>query len=77
MRTVYALSNRKEVQHDSRSLDSNGLLLVAFIVWFFWLKRSRGTRATTTSGGYQEALILVKGGYTPNVIVVQHSNQWC
>ncbi|MCC6175707.1 MAG: cupredoxin domain-containing protein, partial [Chloroflexi bacterium] len=25
-----------------------------------------------TSGGYQEAMVLVKGGYTPDVIVVQH-----
>ena len=48
-----------------------GLALVAFIVWFFWLKRSTGYRATETSGGYQEAMILVKGGYTPDTIVVR------
>ena len=48
-----------------------GLLLVAFIVWFFWLKRAKGLRAAETSGGYQEAMILVKGGYTPDTIVVQ------
>lgn len=47
-----------------------GLSLVAFIVWFFWLKRARGTRAAETSGGYQEAMILVKGGYTPDTIIV-------
>ena len=47
-----------------------GLLLVAFIVWFFWLNRTQGIRATTTSGGYQEAMILVKGGYTPDTIIV-------
>jgi plastocyanin domain-containing protein len=49
-----------------------GLLLVAFIVWFFWLKKPKGTRAATTSSGYQEAMILVKGGYTPDMIVVEH-----
>ena len=48
-----------------------GLGLVAFIVWFFWLKRSGGFRATETSGGYQEAMILVKGGYTPDTIIVR------
>lgn len=48
-----------------------GLALVAFIVWFFWLKRSTGFRATETSGGYQEAMILVKGGYTPDTIIVR------
>jgi len=48
-----------------------GLALVAFIVWFFWLKRSVGVRAVDTSGGYQEAMILVKGGYTPDTIIVR------
>jgi plastocyanin domain-containing protein len=48
-----------------------GFALIAFIVWFFWFKRARGTRAATTSDGYQEAMILVKGGYTPDVIVVE------
>lgn len=49
-----------------------GLALIAFIVWFFWLKRSTGVRAAVTSGGYQEVMILVKGGYTPDAIIVQH-----
>ena len=49
----------------------SGLGLVAFIVWFFWLKRSTGVRAADVSGGYQEAMILVKGGYTPDTIVVR------
>ena len=48
-----------------------GLALVAGIVWFFWLKKARGTRAAVTSGGYQEAMVLVKGGYTPDIIVVE------
>jgi plastocyanin domain-containing protein len=47
-----------------------GLALVAFIVWFFWLKSVKGVRAAPTSGGYQEAMILVKGGYTPSTIIV-------
>jgi plastocyanin domain-containing protein len=49
-----------------------GLLLIAFIVWFFWLKRAKGVRAAETSSGYQEVMVLVKGGYTPDVIVVRH-----
>jgi len=49
-----------------------GLLLVAFIVWFFWLKRTKGVRATETSSGYQEVMVLVKGGYTPDTIIVRH-----
>ena len=30
-----------------------------------------GFRATETTGGYQEAMILVKGGYTPDTIIVR------
>jgi plastocyanin domain-containing protein len=48
-----------------------GLLLIAFIIWFFWMKKAKGSAAQTTSSGYQEALILVKGGYTPDVILVR------
>lgn len=49
-----------------------GLVLMAGIAWFFWGPRRAGTRASVTSGGYQEAMVLVKGGYTPDIIVVQH-----
>ena len=51
---------------------ASGLLLIGFIVWFFWLKRAPGVRAGETGGGYQEVMILVKGGYTPDAIIVQH-----
>ncbi len=49
-----------------------GLGMIGFIVWFFWIKTTKGMRAARTSSGYQEAMILVKGGYTPDVIVVEH-----
>lgn len=52
-------------------VDLVGLALIAFIVWFFWLVRAKGIRAAVTSGGYQEQMVLVKGGYTPDVIVVE------
>ena len=48
-----------------------GLAAIAFIVWFFWLVKRPGVWAALSSGGYQEAMVLVKGGYTPDVIVVQ------
>ncbi|MFQ6004474.1 MAG: cupredoxin domain-containing protein [Woeseia sp.] len=48
-----------------------GFALIAFIAWFFWLKKAKGTRAALTGSGQQEAMILVKGGYTPDVIVVE------
>ena len=48
-----------------------GLALIAFIVWFFWLVKAKGVKAAVTSAGYQEQMVLVKGGYTPDVIVVE------
>jgi plastocyanin domain-containing protein len=49
-----------------------GMALIAGIALFFWGPSRTGVRATVSSSGYQEALVLVKGGYTPDVIVVQH-----
>ncbi len=48
-----------------------GIAVSLFVAWFFWLKRARGARAVVSSG-YQETMIVVKGGYTPDVIVVEH-----
>lgn len=52
-------------------VDVAGLTLIAVIVWFFWLVKAKGVHAAATSGGYQEQMVLVKGGYTPDVIVVE------
>lgn len=49
-----------------------GGVLIAAIALFFWGPRKEGYRAPVTSSGYQEAMVLVKGGYTPDVIVVEH-----
>ena len=47
-----------------------GVAAILFVVWFFWLKKAAGVHAASVSGGYQEAMILVKGGYTPDTIRV-------
>ncbi|MGE5334108.1 MAG: cupredoxin domain-containing protein [Nitrososphaerota archaeon] len=49
-----------------------GIGLIGGIAWFFWGPRKGGARATLASSGYQEAMVLVKGGYTPDIIIVQH-----
>ena len=51
---------------------AGGLLGIAAVAWFFWGPRPEGVAAATSSSGYQEAMILVKGAYTPDVIVVEH-----
>lgn len=49
-----------------------GLTSIVGIAWFFWGPRKGGFRVPVTSRGYQEAMVLVKGGYTPDVIIVEH-----
>ena len=49
-----------------------GLLMIAGVVWFFWGPRRTGVQAAVTSSGAQETTIVVKGAYTPDVIVVEH-----
>ena len=56
---------------DQLAVTLGGLAAIGFVVWFFWLQRTAGTRATLTSSGYQEATILVQGGYTPDTVVVE------
>jgi plastocyanin domain-containing protein len=56
---------------DKLAVDLLGLALIALIVWFFWLVKAKGVKAAVTSAGYQEQMVLVKGGYTPDVIVVE------
>jgi plastocyanin domain-containing protein len=55
---------------DQLLVTGGGLAAIGGIVWFFWLKRSPGVKASIVSDGYQEQMILVKGGYTPDTIRV-------
>jgi len=48
-----------------------GAALIGLIVWYFWLWKPRGASAGITSGGIQEAFIVVKGGYSPDTIRVE------
>ena len=45
-------------------------ILSAEVVWFFFFSKKEGTRLAA-AGGVQEANIVVKGGYTPDVLVVK------
>lgn len=48
-----------------------GLLLIGGIAWFFWGPKKAGTKLEVNADGFQQAEILVKGGYTPDLIVVK------
>jgi plastocyanin domain-containing protein len=49
-----------------------GVAAIAGVARFFWGPRRAGVRAALTPSGRQEATIVVKGAYTPDVIVVEH-----
>ena len=47
-----------------------GLAAITWIVWYFWLYRKEGTKAALVAGA-QQVDVIVKGGYTPDVITVK------
>ena len=51
-------------------VNAAGLTAIAWIVWYFWLYRKEGTRAALVAGA-QQVDVIVKGGYTPDVITVK------
>ncbi len=48
-----------------------GLSLTILIAWYFWFAPKGRTLAAVGASGVQEVAVTVKGGYTPDVIVVQ------
>jgi plastocyanin domain-containing protein len=49
-----------------------GLMASAGVAWFFWGPRRAGVHAAATPSGRQEATIVVKGAYSPDVVLVEH-----
>ena len=49
----------------------SGIVLTVLIAWYFWFAPKERTLAKVSDSGAQEVAITVKGGYTPDVIVVQ------
>lgn len=47
-----------------------GLLAIAFVLWYFFGERE-SVAATVAESGVQEIKVTVKGGYSPDVIVVK------
>ncbi|HZH34756.1 MAG TPA: cupredoxin domain-containing protein, partial [Pyrinomonadaceae bacterium] len=48
----------------------SGTALIAFVLWYFFGERER-VSAEMNESGLQEIKIMVKGGYSPDVIVVK------
>jgi plastocyanin domain-containing protein len=49
---------------------AGGALAIAFVLWYFFGERER-VAASLGTGGVQEIKITVKGGYSPDVVVVR------
>ena len=47
-----------------------GAVAIGWVLWYFLLARGTGV-AAQAAGGVQEVRIVVKGGYTPDTIIVQ------
>ena len=48
-----------------------GAVAIVWVLWYFLYSRNPAVAATTGSSGVQEVRVTVKGGYTPDTIVVQ------
>ena len=48
-----------------------GAALVGFVLWFFFFSERERVRARSDDKGVQRIKVTVKGGYTPDVIVLK------
>src|SRR5215813_11607028 len=48
-----------------------GALTITWVVWFFFLSERKRVHASSASGGIQRVNIVVRGGYSPDTIVVE------
>ncbi len=58
--------------HQVRFSVIGGVALIAFVLWYFFGERE-ATAAAVTESGVQEIKVTVKGGYSPDVIVVKEN----
>jgi plastocyanin domain-containing protein len=48
-----------------------GVLLIILVNWYFFFSKRKTIRAKVEPAGIQEINVMVKGGYSPDVIVVK------
>lgn len=48
-----------------------GALLVGFVAWFFFMGEGERGEARADASGVQRIRVVVKGGYSPDVVVVK------
>jgi len=48
-----------------------GIALSFLVGWYFWFSEKKAVKIKAADSGVQEALIKVKGGYSPNLLVFE------
>lgn len=48
-----------------------GVLLIILVNWYFFFSKGKTTQARAEAAGIQQVKVIVKGGYSPDVIVVK------
>ena len=48
-----------------------GAVAIVWVLWYFLFSSGKPVAATAGAAGIQEVRVIVKGGYTPDTIVVQ------
>jgi plastocyanin domain-containing protein len=48
-----------------------GIAAIAWVIWYFFLGERKRAAAVVTGEGVQEIKVRVKGGYDPDVLVVE------
>lgn len=48
-----------------------GILLIILVNWYFFFSKRKVVQAKKEASGIQEVEVMVKGGYSPDVIVVK------
>jgi len=48
-----------------------GVLFIILVNWYFFFSKRKTIRVKVESAGIQEIKVIVKGGYSPDVIVVK------
>lgn len=48
-----------------------GIGLSGLVAWYFWFSEKKAVKVESSDLGIQEAVIKVKGGYTPDVLIFE------
>lgn len=48
-----------------------GIGISIWVAWYFWFSEKKAVKVESSNGDIQEAVIKVKGGYSPDVLIFE------